>query len=410
MAEHDALVLSYRHLADMPRADEALHTLKKVASLVKPIMRARGWKIHELSEFWPSQANLLGAVTKARGSSYETPLRTDTRSGLNVGRGKQVFLRLRYPQDRSQFMPIEEVIDTMLHELCHNVIGPHNAQFNALWDQLRDEHQGLLIKGYTGEGFLSEGRRLGGARIPLHEARRIARSTAEEQRARPSRTTPTSASGFGSGPGRRLGGAKPRPGEDIRRVIADAVERRNATLRGCGTERLNDSQVRDISDSVARNGFRTKADEDEANESAIAQALWELTQEDEKAKHGESYIEPSPANPAGSRGSPMLPGRGSQAGPSTSEPAGSSRAFDSTGADEWTCQVCTLVNPTQFLCCNACGGERSLDSMGKVLAEQNRASSSSALRGSSSRQKAVAAIRDPVVIDLTESPPRHGRK
>ena len=307
-------------------------------------------------------------------------------------------------------MRIEEVIDTMLHELCHNVIGPHNTQFHALWDQLRDEHQGLLMKGYTGEGFLSEGRRLGGARIPLHEARRIARNTAEEQRARPIGTASASASGFGSGPGRRLGGAKPRPGEDIRRVIADAVERRNATLRGCGTERLNDSQVRDISDSVARNGFRTKAEEDEANETAIAQALWELTQEDEKAKYGESYIEPSPTNPAGNRGGFMLPGRGSQAGPSTSKPAGGSRTFDSAGVDQWACQVCTLVNPAQFLCCNACGGERSLDPMGKVLAEQNRASSSSAPRGSSSRRKAGATNRDPVVIDLTESPPRHGRK
>jgi DNA-dependent metalloprotease WSS1 len=60
MAEIDALILSYSHLADFPRAKEAIHTLKKIASIVKPIMRARGWKVGELAEFFPDQANLLG--------------------------------------------------------------------------------------------------------------------------------------------------------------------------------------------------------------------------------------------------------------------------------------------------------------------------------------------------------------
>jgi hypothetical protein len=60
MAEHDPLVLSYSHLKGFPREKDALHILKKVASLVKPIMRARGWKVGELAEFFPDQANLLG--------------------------------------------------------------------------------------------------------------------------------------------------------------------------------------------------------------------------------------------------------------------------------------------------------------------------------------------------------------
>ncbi|RBQ69560.1 hypothetical protein VDGD_06814 [Verticillium dahliae] len=60
MPEHDALVQAYSHLADFPRAGEALTTLKKVASLVKPIMRARRWRVGELAEFYPEQHNLLG--------------------------------------------------------------------------------------------------------------------------------------------------------------------------------------------------------------------------------------------------------------------------------------------------------------------------------------------------------------
>ena len=60
MAEIDPLVASYSHLMDFPRAPEALHTLRRVASLVKPIMRARSWRVQELAEFFPEQTNLLG--------------------------------------------------------------------------------------------------------------------------------------------------------------------------------------------------------------------------------------------------------------------------------------------------------------------------------------------------------------
>lgn len=60
MVEHDALVLAYSHQKHFPREKDALHMLKKIASVVKPIMRARGWKVGELAEFYPEQHNLLG--------------------------------------------------------------------------------------------------------------------------------------------------------------------------------------------------------------------------------------------------------------------------------------------------------------------------------------------------------------
>ncbi|RGP74836.1 DNA damage response wss1 [Fusarium longipes] len=249
---------------------ECSNVLKEVASIVKPIMRARNWKVRQLAEFYPEQHNLLG---------------------LNVNRGAKICLRLRHAGDRNQFMPIENIVDTMLHELSHIVHGPHDAKFHALWDQLRDEHEGLVLKGYTGEGFLSKGRRLGGSRIPPLEARRLAREAAENRRSRP-----------GTGLGKRLGGSAPRPGEDIRRVIADAAERRSNILKGCGTDNLTEAQIQNISDTATRNGFRTQAEEDEANNAAIAQALWELVQEDKSVKYGSSYIPPTADNPTGNGG------------------------------------------------------------------------------------------------------------
>lgn len=95
MREIDPLVLEYQHEKHRPRESEALYTLRKVASLVKPIMRQRSWKVGTLAEFSPSNPNLLG---------------------LNINSGQKICLRLRYPGDERQFLPLEQVVDTMLHE------------------------------------------------------------------------------------------------------------------------------------------------------------------------------------------------------------------------------------------------------------------------------------------------------
>jgi DNA-dependent metalloprotease WSS1 len=95
MREIDPLVSEYQHDKQRPREAEALTTLRKVASLVKPIMRQRSWRVGTLCEFYPAERNLLG---------------------LNVNKGEKICLRLRYPSDERQFLPIEQVVDTMLHE------------------------------------------------------------------------------------------------------------------------------------------------------------------------------------------------------------------------------------------------------------------------------------------------------
>ncbi|KAI1799123.1 WLM-domain-containing protein [Daldinia bambusicola] len=357
MAEIDPLVLSYSHLKDFPRQKDALHTLKKVASLVKPIMRARKWKVGQLIEFYPDEHNLLG---------------------LNVGGGQRICLRLRYAGDRNQFLPIEEVVDTMLHELSHNVHGPHDAKFHALWNQLRDEHEALVLKGYTGEGFLSPGHRLGGRSIPPEEAHRLARVAAENYR----NLTAGSGSGSGPGSGRRLGGAAPRPDQDIRRVIVDAIERRNNTLRGCANDNQAHEEIRRIADTATRNGFRTQAEEDAANEAAIAQALWELVDEEERAQKGDSYIPPSSSRQPTWASSDVS--EGSRAPRQADRNAG-----EGSGKLTWTCNICTLENPVNYLCCDACGTERG-ETTTQGLAQK-----------SSNQQRTV--------IDLTGSPPPKNR-
>ncbi|GAB7345874.1 hypothetical protein MBLNU457_4121t1 [Dothideomycetes sp. NU457] len=257
--EQDALITTYEHLTGLPDAEEALLRLRKIASLVKPIMRKRGWHVQILSEFLPQDQRLLG---------------------LNVNHGYKICIRLRYSHAPATFLNIDDCIDTMLHELSHIVFGPHDAKFNALWDELRDERETLVIKGYTGEGFLTKGHQLGGGRVlPPHELRRLARQNAEQRRDR------------NKGSGQRLGGRGIPVGQDPRNVIVGAIERRNTINRGCASNNANATQ---LANDASRNTTSTRAEEDDANDRAIAQALLELMEEEENRKLNQEYAKPPP--------------------------------------------------------------------------------------------------------------------
>lgn len=60
LQETDALFHLYEHLSSVPNNDEGLTRLRKIASIVKPIMRKRGWQVRMLTEFLPENPNLLG--------------------------------------------------------------------------------------------------------------------------------------------------------------------------------------------------------------------------------------------------------------------------------------------------------------------------------------------------------------
>ena len=397
--ELEPLIDQFQHLTSKPRANEALHILKRIASVVKPIMRVRSWRVGTLSEFLPDEHNLLG---------------------LNVNRGEAIHIRLRYPGDHNQFLPFENVVDTMLHELSHIVHGPHNQAFNALWDKLRDEHEALLRKGYTGEGFLGKGNVVGGRRMPQSELQRQARAAAE-RRGRSAALAQNS--------GSKVGGQGILRGQNAREIIAAAAERRNRVNRGCA------SAVPDMGRKVAEEQaikqekvVTTQADKADEDEAALMQAYIDIIQEEEVQKFGPSYVPPSQENPEGGlKGNPRQPpmdkrklreeqlelerqlkGQTSTYTPSKEyEPASKpkpkasstsaasksrllSQVPTSTSAasksrllskaptsqppidkdpspppallpceeETWTCEICTLVNPITYLLCDACGTER----------------------------------------------------
>ncbi|KAG6425767.1 hypothetical protein SASPL_109971 [Salvia splendens] len=124
------------------REDEAREILERVAKQVQPIMRKRKWKVKVLSEFCPSNPSLLW---------------------LNIGGGVEVKLRLRRPNNEWDFFPYDLILNTMLHELCHNEHGPHNADFYKLLDELRKQALAAAEKRSRSEALLPHGHiRLGG--------------------------------------------------------------------------------------------------------------------------------------------------------------------------------------------------------------------------------------------------------
>lgn len=83
-----------------------------------------------------------------------------------------INVRLRYHHSPNAFYPYEDILGTMLHEIAHNVRGPHDAKFYSILDELTKECEELMAKGVSGTGIGFDGPSMGrlGAHswIPTH--------------------------------------------------------------------------------------------------------------------------------------------------------------------------------------------------------------------------------------------------
>lgn len=66
-------------------------------------------------------------------------------------------------------------------QLTHIVHGPHDAPFYKLLSELEEEYYDLKRKGYSGEGFHSDGHRLQGSRLNEFQGRRRGLAAAEKR-------------------------------------------------------------------------------------------------------------------------------------------------------------------------------------------------------------------------------------
>lgn len=131
------------YLKNKPNSQYAFQLLKDINNSVALLMYENGLKVSILAEFYPKQSNLLG---------------------LNLDRGYKIMLRLRQPFDDSQFLSRDEIMNTMIHELTHNKIGPHNDTFKELMNKWCGRQYVIETLGLA-YNFLGVGQRLGGKNI-----------------------------------------------------------------------------------------------------------------------------------------------------------------------------------------------------------------------------------------------------
>ncbi|KAJ6601328.1 WLM domain-containing protein [Mycena vulgaris] len=323
----DSFVRSFTHLKGRPKEERALPMLQRIASLVKPIMRKHAWVLPVLSEFFPAQDNLI-----------------------DVNGGQKILLRLRPAHTPDTFYEEEEVVQTMLHELTHNVHGPHDEKFYKFLSTLQDEYDALQRSGYAGEGFFSKGQRVGAEvshDLPPHLARAKALESAEKRRK----------TAIMLGNGGRLGGQIKATNLTPRELAAQAAERRARDEKACGS------------------GEFAQREADKAAKESIEHKVLDLTLDSDSDSDSDVIIVDTP---------PTAPGPSRLAIPQSKKVAVSTAArpgikrppaSTSTAAValkpnsklprerpapakkpciEWACRTCTLLNSPMALQCDAC--------------------------------------------------------
>lgn len=310
-------VWEIKALKRKPGEEDARKILEKIAKQVQPIMRNHKWRVKVLSEFCPKNPSLLG---------------------LNVGGGVHVKLRLRRHNRDWDFIPYDQVLDTMLHELCHNAHGPHNASFYKLWDELRKECEDLMNKGITGsgEGFDLQGRRLGGFSLqpPLSSLKKTALAAAEK-RSRLGTLLP-------SGPNRLGGDSSIMGALSPIQAAAMAAERRLQDDIWCGSQH---SEVLDQEES----------NEDSFSEFYIGSKqdnFVDLTASDslsrKRSREPDDMAFSEPNNGYKKSGFVDL-----------SRDASTSKSMCGIEvSSKWECQTCTLLNPPLAPICELCSTQK----------------------------------------------------
>lgn len=126
-------------LQSKPGKENALRMLKEIAYNVSFLMKEERFKVKQLVEFYPRDRTLLG---------------------MNVNRGMKIMLRLRDPLDEFQFLSMECIMGTMLHELTHNIHGAHDRKFYEKLDQLSGRQWTIEQLGLF-DNFIGAGTKLG---------------------------------------------------------------------------------------------------------------------------------------------------------------------------------------------------------------------------------------------------------
>lgn len=340
-----ATIREFKALTNMPDHENASALLKRLVAVTTKVMMKRQWEVGVLREFYPSNQGLYG---------------------LNVNRGQSISIRLRDPNNSKIFLEWHHIIGTMCHELAHNQISSHSADFYKLMDELLDE----VESDYSSSGssfksgstavsassvnvipFSGPGHKLGGFSVSRNGVRDAACSAAIKRMQ------------YNHDQVYKLGGSAPA-GHDRRAIAAAAAEKRMKMANGMQGDRLDDTFI--CGDCVPPQPATLSSSSSSSSSTSTGTKL--LT----KSKHDPTDKSPSnhPIRTIGdyfqrmsTSGDSNLSGSGGSA---------SARAETIAAVQPWTCNICYEVNGLSEqhvvpLCCGFCGcsfDEHQLNSLG----------------------------------------------
>jgi len=244
------------------------------------------------------------------------------------------------------------LMDTMLHELCHNVHMDHNDQFYELLDQVKRDWEVLSSKGYQGEGFFSPGQRLGSGHVFYKPNTDVATTAADRRRIKD--VVERSGKGIIVGTeGRRVGGqdvpvqreipvtAGRRLGEGGEAITHDLDPRQLAAM--AAVQRAKDLKARDQKRCGAKQpGVDMRREYERAQSQStttLAKDIRKVVEVDDMKMYD---LEDIP-----------------RVRDSSSTTDGFRPSMNSFQSD-WACEACTFLNPPLYLSCQICQAERKL--------------------------------------------------
>jgi len=121
-----------KELTTMPNPALAKDLLERLIATTAKVVLNRKWSVKILKEFYPKNSSLLG---------------------LNVNAGSSIMIRLREAKDMQVFLPWNSILGTMIHELIHNEIGEHSAEFYTLMDKVYDEVEACMMSSSSSSSF-----------------------------------------------------------------------------------------------------------------------------------------------------------------------------------------------------------------------------------------------------------------
>ncbi|KAI5818799.1 WLM domain-containing protein, partial [Pyronema omphalodes] len=299
------LIETITYLSHLPRSQEALAIMRRVVSIVKPIMVAGGYRLKTFAEMLPENPGL---------------------QGLNYDHGYKLCIRLRFASDPSKFLPFEDIMCTMLHELTHNVYGPHDEKFYGHLRKLEDEYYALKARGWNGSNFSGSGntlseapRNLGG----LYGYQRKHAVAAMERRIASPKESEQRLYGGIANDGRLSQGE----------IKAQVAERRKWDEKHCSGDFTSAGEV----GGASIGGFK----EDLEEEAWLKEQIKEIYRGWGEDENSANVVTPTD--------SVKTPGK------ALTKPAQKSPQNSSI----WSCSRCTLKNPISRTRCEACDSPRS---------------------------------------------------